>query len=431
MAASSQPSLFGSTTATAGTGGGGGLFGGTAASQTQQQAGGGLFGTNTTATAQPAQGGGGGLFNTAATQPAPTAGGGLFNNAQNAGGSLFGGGGNTNTGTSSLFGQKPAQTGGLFGGQAATQPAQATSGGLLCVSSLPCTSHLSRSPFPQADPFHSGGFNKSTNQQQPNPTLGATMNPQVVPGVRIDVSNMKSTTRFNDLHEDIQKGIADIDKFIQNCMSQKDQLDAFMPAHGEQLSAIPGDVRFVGRKYAAVDSALGADLHAIKQMRDLVKSDAEEAKLSFSAVDNLMLPSQYHVNNAPGFFGSSNRDGSGSGGKGGDDDDKTASDLVGYFSKQVDEMDEQIKRFQKNVREIEMHLGGVQQNVIDQASRLQNGGGAFGAGSAEDKQMELYAVLRDFEESILQVAGVVGAGREGVTELQLSDFRGRGLNGVH
>lgn len=257
------------------------------------------------------------------------------------------------------------------------------------------------------------------------------MNPHVVPGVRIDLSNMKSTTRFNDLHEDVQKGIADIDKFIQNGMSQKDQLDAFMPAHGEQLSAIPGDVRFVGRKYAAVDSALGADLHAIKQMRDLVRSDAEEAKLSFSAVDNLMLPSQYHVNNAPGFFGSSNRGGSGSDGKGGDDDDKTASDLVGFFSKQVDEMDDQIKRFQKNVREIEMHLGGVQQNLMDQASRLQNGGGGLGAGLAEEKQMELYAVLRDFEESILQVASVVGAGREGVTELQLSDFRGRGPSGVH
>lgn len=302
-----------------------------------------------------------------------------------------------------------------------------------CCAFSPCSPlHSSCSALVLANPFDSGGgLNKPTNQQQPNPTLGATMNPQVVPGVRIDLSNMKSTTRFNDLHEDIQKGIADIDKFIQNCMSQKDQLDAFMPAHGEQLSAIPGDVRFVGRKYAAVDSALGADLHAIKQMRDLVKSDAEEAKLSFSAVDNLMLPSQYHVNNAPGFFGSSNRGGSGSDGKGADDDDKTASDLVGYFSKQVDEMDEQIKRFQKNVREIEMHLGGVQQNVMDQASRLQNGGGGLGAGSAEEKQMELYAVLRDFEESILQVASVVGAGREGVTELQLSDFRGRGPNGVH
>ncbi|KAG8161260.1 hypothetical protein KVR01_009524 [Diaporthe batatas] len=390
MAASSQPSLFGSNTATAATGGGGGgggLFGGMATSQ-PQQTGGGLFGSTATSTAQPSQGGGGGLFNAAATQSTPAAGGGLFGNTQNAAASLFGGGaGNTNSGTSSLFGQKPAQPGGLFGGQAATQPAQATSGGLF-----------------------GGGLNKPTNHpQQSNPTLGATMNPQVVPGVRIDLSNMKSTTRFNDLHEDIQKGIADIDRFIQSCMSQKDQLDAFMPAHGEQLSAIPGDVRFVGRKYAAVDLALGADLHAIKQMRDLVKSDAEEAKLSFSAVDNLMLPSQYHVNNAPGFFGSSNRGGSGGDGKGGDDDDKTASDLVGYFSKQVDEMDEQIKRFQKNVREIEMHLGGVQQSVMDQASRLQNGGGGLGAGSAEEKQMELYAVLRDFEESILQVASGKGA----------------------
>lgn len=111
------------------------MFGGTATSQ-PQQASGGLFGSTTTSTAQPSQGGGGGLFNTAATQ-STTAGGGLFSNTQNTGGSLFGGGaGNTNAGTTSLFGQKSAQPGGLFGGQTTTQPAQAASGGLLCVPSL-------------------------------------------------------------------------------------------------------------------------------------------------------------------------------------------------------------------------------------------------------------------------------------------------------
>lgn len=251
------------------------------------------------------------------------------------------------------------------------------------------------------------------------------MNQQAVPGVRVDLSNLKSTTRFNDLQEDLQKQIADIDKFIQSCVEQKDQLDAFMPAHGEQLAAIPGDVRFVSRKYAAVDSALGTDLQAIKQMRDLVKSDADEAKLSFSAINNLMLPSDYH--NKPSFFSQPTRDDNGSA----KDGDGEKSDLVSYFSKQVDNMDEQIKRFQKNVREIEMHLGGVEHNINDQASRLQHGANGFGAGSAEDKQMELYAVLRDFEESILQVASVVGGAREGVTELQLNDFRGRGINGVH
>lgn len=142
-AAPSQPSLFGSSTATAATGGGG-LFGATTTSQ-PQQTGGGLFGSGNTAAAQPSQGGGGGLFNTTAPQPASTAGGGLFSNAQNPGASLFGGGGgNTNTantGTSSLFGQRPAQTGGLFGGQPTTQPAQASSGGFLCAPSLVLHTH--------------------------------------------------------------------------------------------------------------------------------------------------------------------------------------------------------------------------------------------------------------------------------------------------
>ncbi|KUI54586.1 Nucleoporin NUP49 [Cytospora mali] len=419
-AASKPGGLFGSNTATTGTGGGGGLFGN--ASQPQQTSGG-LFGASTATSQQPAQSGGlfgaatnntaqpqqtGGLFgqSTAAPQPAQTGGlfgqstqqqqpastgGGLFGNAQKPAGSLFGGGNaNTTTGTGT--------TGGLFGGQSNT----GTSGGLF------------------------SGLNQSTAQQpSTNPTLGSTMNQQGIPGVRIDLSNLKSTTRFNDLQEDLQKQIADIDKFIQGCVAQKDQLDAFMPAHGEQLSAIPGDVRFVSRKYAAVDSALGSDLHAIKQMRDLVKSDAEEASLSFSAVNNLMLPSDYH--NKPNFFSPSNRDGSGSA----KDGDGEKSDLVSYFSKQVDDMNEQIKRFQKNVHEIETHLGGVEHNINDQASRLQHGAGGLGTGSAEDKQMELYAVLRDFEESILQVAGVVGSAREGITELQLNDFRGRGINGVH
>lgn len=256
------------------------------------------------------------------------------------------------------------------------------------------------------------------------------MGPQVVPGVRIDMSNLRNTTRFNDLQEDLQKSIADIDQFIQNCISQKEQVDAFLPAHGEQLANIPGDVRFVSRKHAAVDSALGADLQAIKQMRDQVKTDADEAKLSFNAVNNLLLPSQYHLE--PGYLGASTRQSeSGAGDKNGDGSQTTSTDLMSYFSKATDEMDEQIKKLQKTVREIETHLGGVEQNIHEQASRLQASSGALGGGSQDDRVMELYAVLRDFEESILQVATVVGGAREGVTELQMADLRGRGLNGFY
>lgn len=265
------------------------------------------------------------------------------------------------------------------------------------------------------------------------PSLGSTMGPQnVVPGVRIDLSNLRNTTRFNDLQEDLQKEIATIDAHIQSCMAQKDQVDAFFPQHEAQLQNIPGDVRFVSRKYAAVDSALGADLLAIKQMRDQVQADAAEAKLSFLAVNNLLLPSQYHV--SPGFFngGSSTRDQRRHEANGGDsngattaEDGSSPEDLVSYFSRATDEMDEQIKRLQRTVKEIDTHLGGVQQNIMEHASRLQAGSGSLGGNGQDERVMELYQVLRDFEESIVQVATVVGGAREGVTELQMNDFRGR------
>lgn len=271
-------------------------------------------------------------------------------------------------------------------------------------------------------------------QQAAAPALGSTMGPQnVVPGVRIDLSNLRNTTRFNDLQEDLQKEIAAIDAHVQGCMAQKDQVDAFLPQHEAQLQNIPGDVRFVSRKYAAVDSALGADLVAIKHMRDQVQADAAEARLSFAAVNNLVLPSQYHV--SPGFFGggSTTRDhrrqegGAGDAdGSGSTEDGSASEDLVSYFSRATDEMDEQIKRLQRTVKEIDTHLGGVQQNIMEQASRLQASGSSLGGSGGQDERvMELYQVLRDFEESIVQVATVVGGAREGVTELQMNDFRGR------
>lgn len=246
------------------------------------------------------------------------------------------------------------------------------------------------------------------------------MGQQMAPGVRIDMSNVRNTTRFNDLHDDLQKQIADIDAHIQSCIAQKDQVDAFIPAHEAQLDSIPDDVRFVSRKHAAVDSALGADLHAIKAMRDQVRADADEAKLSFIAIDNLKLPAQYHQ--TPSFGSSTRGNGASSNGDG-----ATAEDLVSYFSRATDEMDEHVKRLQKTVREIDSHLGGVEQNISEQASRLQASTGALSGGSQDDRYMELYHVLRDFEEGIVQVATVVGSAREGVTELQMNDFRGRGV----
>lgn len=245
-----------------------------------------------------------------------------------------------------------------------------------------------------------------------------------VPGVRIDVSNIRSTTRFNDLQEDLQKQIEEIDKAIQGFINQKNELDAFMPAHGEQLSSIPSDVAFVSRKAAGVEGALGADAVAVKQLRELVKVDADNARLSFKAVDNLKLPTSYHQAGLWSTRGGGHHHG-GSGSP--NADEEGSSDLVSFFSRTADEMGETMKKFERNLGEIEMHLHGVQGSVLEQLQRVaatpKEGGGQ---GQGDAKIHELAAVLKDFEESILQVAGTVGGAREGVTGLQLGDLMGNG-----
>jgi len=268
-----------------------------------------------------------------------------------------------------------------------------------------------------------------------------TQQPQTVPGVRIDVSNIRSTTRFNDLQEDLQKHIAFLDDNIQKCIKDKEAVDAFLPAHGEQLAQIPVDVSFVARKYEGAHDALADDVQAVHQLRDTVRADADNAKLSFKAVDNLRLPTQYHqaglwstraAGGAGHHQGGAGVPGSGSAA---DADAESNSDLITYFSKTADEMDEMMRRFEGNLGEIEVHLHGVQGNMLEQLQRVSaqqarnnatNGAGPNGQqqNGVDDRVVELAMVLRDFEESILKVAGVVGGVKEGITELQLKDFMG-------
>lgn len=252
--------------------------------------------------------------------------------------------------------------------------------------------------------------------------MGQSTNQATVPGVRIDVSNVRGTTRFNDLQEDLQKQIAEVDRIIQAFISQKHELDAFMPAHGEMLSQVPESVKFVERKSAGVQNALEADAEAIEGVRELIKQDADNARLSFRAVDNLRLPQQYHQT---GLWSARQQSSSSA------NTETDGQDLVGFFSKTAYDMDDQLKRYQRNLSEIETHLHGVNDGLVEQLQKVmatQNGGP-----SGTDEQIsQLGAVLRDFEMSILKVAGDVGGAREGMARLQLGDFmNGESRNGVY
>ncbi|ESZ92610.1 hypothetical protein SBOR_7027 [Sclerotinia borealis F-4128] len=432
--------LFGSTTpAVPATGG---LFGSTPAVATATPATGGLFGS---APAQPATGGQfgsapaqpatGGLFGSAPAQPAST-GGGLFGSTTAATtapatGGLFGGG----LGGAQVNNQTAGAStgGGLFGSTATSQPAQ-NGGGLFgnlsqANPTAPGGLFASQQTQTQTQPPQTSSLFSapSQNQQQGQTTnnmlggsrfLGQNAQPQLVPGVRIDVSQMRGTTRYNDLHEDLQRQIETIDKVIQAQISMKNDCEAIMPQHGKLLEHIPNDVEFCRRKLLGMEEAMERDAADIDQVRQLIKKDADNATLSFRAIDNQKLPTQYQT---PGIWATKSTNNPNSSAS----NDADAQDLVSFFSSTADELDATLKKYHSNFTEIEAHLRSLEQSTAQQTQALlaRKNGRAY---QQENPVHELGLALMEFEQSILQVAGKIGATREGIQGLQFGSFTGPG-----
>jgi len=259
-----------------------------------------------------------------------------------------------------------------------------------------------------------------------------------IPGVKIDVSNIRGTTRFADLHDELQKQIETIDAFVQTQMHLQSECDSVQPKVESQSLYIPNDVDFVARKLDTMQHALENDAAAIDAVRKSVRADAADARLSFRAIDNLKLPQQYHytglwnvpaVSRAagpklPGDGGGDGDDGGEGGGAGG------GTDLLSYFSAQAEGMAGTLEGYRRSVQDIEAHLKGVETTTVQQMQQLAfTRGRDGGQRSAEDQVRELAAVLREFENGIMAVAGKVGGAREGVTELIVNGARplnGRG-----
>ncbi|KAJ4375752.1 hypothetical protein N0V85_009014 [Neurospora sp. IMI 360204] len=416
-----QMSLFGSGTTTTPAATGGGLFGGGATTQ------------------QPAQSTGTSLFAQPAQQTGTTS---LFGAAQPA---------QQTTGTTSLFGQPQQQQ-----QQQQQQPQQQQTslfggtGGTSLFGTRPATTTGTTSLFGTAQPSTtttqpaSTGLSLSMGQSQ-----NTTAAQNAAAGSKVDLPALRSTTRFSDLTDSLQSQLTQIDESIQKCISDCSAINAFMPGHEQQLSSIPLDVSFVSRKSEGAAGALNSDVQAIASLKETVKKDAANARLSFKSIDQLRLPGGYWQ---AGLWSSASRSGqqtetngaaktsatkSGNASKTGQQEEEEADaesnqDLIGYFSKTADEMDEMMKRFERNLGEIEVHLHGVQGNVLEQLQRAagqkqlvqETANGS--EGQVDQRVVELAGVLRDFEESILKVAGVVGGVKEGITELQLRDFMGNG-----
>ena len=429
--------------------------------QTPQQSGS-LFGQNT---AQPQQQTlqGGGLF-TRGNQPAQApVNGSLFGQSNQsaqtqAGGSLFGSFGGLG-GQLSQPQQQPS--GGLIGGVGAQQPApqqpqqqpgmffgmppqppqpQQSQPGNSLFASLSNGNPNQGQPQPASGLFTTiigAGANAiPTTQIQPrtsffssvsNPGAGLGGSVQAPnqpsqtagPGVKIDLNHARLTTRFTDLHGDLQREIEAIDALVLRQISGHHQVQGMIPSQADRLVYLPNDVDHVERRLKSLNEALESDAQTIDDERAAVQRDLEEAKLGFAAIDQLKMLPQHQYD---GLWASARGPMPGGGGRGREtaavNGDDRPRDLVALMARRAEVMTQTVGRFSGNIAEIESHLGIVEARTTQQMQRLAFSRGTDGVSRPPDGPVrELAGVLRDFELGIVGVANKVGTVSDDLRDL--------------
>ncbi|OJJ44961.1 hypothetical protein ASPZODRAFT_134382 [Penicilliopsis zonata CBS 506.65] len=424
-ASATTPAATGTSGAT-----GGGLFGNLGGSTKPS---GGLFGNTTT---QQPSSTGTNMFSGLGgqQQSSTTTGGGLFGSATPAASQpqstgLFGGataGGNTT--------QSGTTGGGLFGnlgGASAAQTQNKTPFGGLGASTT-----TTQNQTPTLSLFG----NKPTGIQQPQQQPAAAST--VVPGVKIDLSNLLPTTKFESCADEIKDSIERMDAFILNQIKMCNEITYLFPTLESEWSTIPNDVEFVQGKLDTIQHALENDASDIDQLRNLVARDAAEAQVAFRSIDTLKLPMQYQTAGGAGWWSAQDqklpdRQSLRSTRKNTlalpdevEGDPSTATsingipvNLVDYFSQRSDEMGSVLDRYKRNLKDIEDHLHNVELTLSRQinefvASRNREGA-AGGGGTPISALNDLAAVLGDVESGILGVASRLGSVKEQVQEVVL------------
>ncbi|KAF3904976.1 hypothetical protein AA313_de0201065 [Arthrobotrys entomopaga] len=318
--------LFGNT-ATTSAPAGGGLFGATATATTSAPAAGGLFGAGATAAAPTT--GAGGLFGAAAT-PSATAPSGLFGGGTAAAAQPAPSGGLFGAGAGTAAAAQPAPSSGLFGGS--------TAGGLSSFGApKPAATLFGQSAAqPQPTPF---------GQTQPN-TFGQTQPQQQAQAVEMNFSNMRGTTRYEELHTDVRSLLDFLDDHIQKAIQISQELTARTVGHKETMESVDGDVEHVSRKLGFTTTFLNNDGHSIGQLHNASTQLINTAALSTRTIDILRLPisqrshylSSHHTSN-PEYS------------------------LIPYFEEKTEELAGKAQNFLAAVGEVEKTLEAVEMDV--------------------------------------------------------------------
>ena len=231
-----------------------------------------------------------------------------------------------------------------------------------------------------------------------------TQNQTTVPAVRVDPSSIRITTRYNDIHESIQKEIEQQDEMILAVIKQANECAAILPAHGDQLELIPDNVEFLQRKILGVNANNDGDVQMVERIRGEVEIDRQNAKLCFDAIDQLRLPQQYHQ----GMWNATKQTSPATSKPG-----EPAGDIVNLFNQTAAEMSETYRNNMERLSEIEQFLRNLEISMMRAGEA---------AGRNEDNVQLVGEALKDFGSGLVQVASQVGGARENVQKLQRGPF---------
>ena len=240
--------------------------------------------------------------------------------------------------------------------------------------------------------------------------------------MRISINELRPTTRFNDLHEELQRVIENIDNFILEQMKhQSDCERAISGDNGviESFVPVPREVHDAQTTLDAVQQALENDAQAAAQIKTSNRIDHSDAKLSFRAVSTLRMPQQFqqsgfrHTTSGSYVTAPSLLD---------DEEDGAATDLISYFSRQADEISKTFYDYQGRLSEIDTYLNGMEVGMVDQMQQLIFLSGHDGnQKTVEDQVKELATVLKEMQTGVGGVASKIGSTREKVHEVVLGE----------
>lgn len=273
-----------------------------------------------------------------------------------------------------------------------------------------------------------GGQQSQAQTQQPlglGSTLGlgqlgqANASSTTVPGVTIDLSNLKSSTRFSDLNDALKNNIIQMENYIQQQFQYCTQISAMMPGHGESIASVAPDVQYLTDRLDAVETALDNDANDIQNVKASIKRDADEAKLSFMAIEQLKLPTQFHTYGSSTLGVSLPQSALG-------DADASSVDMASYFNSKQGALSEAIAQHERHIQEIESHLHIIEASTNQKARELaelrdRGASGSEQAPARNDALRDLGMTFQAFEAAILNLATKVGETREGLINVTLSN----------